>query len=81
MAALGMCCLTTTVADTLSTTASGCPVFGSIRIGNTTNPLLWPARHRDRLFRENFRALWTGGLSVRELIVLDLGRATDAASE
>jgi hypothetical protein len=80
MAALGTCCVTTTVANMSSTTASECPVFGSIRIGNPTNPLLWPARHCDRLCRVIVRALLTGGSSFRKLIFLDTGSATNSAS-
>jgi hypothetical protein len=71
----------TSVADTSLTTANECAAFGSIGIENTTNPLLWPARHRDRLCRAIVRALLTADSNFRLLIFLDTGIATDSASQ
>jgi hypothetical protein len=71
----------TSVADHSLTTASECAVFGSTRIENTTNPLLRPGRHRDRLCRAIVRALLTADSNFRMLIFLDTGFATDSASQ
>jgi hypothetical protein len=57
MATLGSCGVTPIDANKLSTTTTTRKSAGPFRVLHTTCPSVRPARHRDRLFGANIRAV------------------------